>query len=891
MIQHYPYNRKFTGFALPMAIIAVAGLMLLLIGMLAVISLERKTARAFSDAARADSAVESGLAVALATLAEVASQDDSVIFRLEDPNQPTVADPDRPLGFREQFFTYGAVFSPDESDPTIGEWRGIPLFSGAFETPLGNTKIDTTDLLASLTTYIDETEILGSIGEHDQNIPRAKWVEIPPDSASNNDYTIRYAFWIEDLGGRIPGKTAATQPRAEGFDASEIDYSTIFDPASATPQIPAPLIAKRDALRTSASLRHLIDEAQAKRIEPYVHFLPAASFDEQTPVIPRGFGYPDAGQPAPDLNELVENRNIDGISGQISGNLPNFESRKGGFPASEDYLKTLAASIIDYADDDSDATIGTGYRGVDSYPFVNELFDRYEWTGGTSNTVKIEVETYVELWNPSNQSITGDVSFKNENKHEIRVPPGGTQNFDDSEDFAKPGVTIPPNGFLVLKLGTTEYEFPASSSFHPSELIFNTTTESNFALQWNGKLVDNARGGLQRTSGNLSSGFSNRKWKGNSSPALDYSIGQAGDPRASYYIDTWVYANSYDDNSNWGGRCLKQDIGNSNYNEVRLIEWPDSGTDTLPGVRSGTDARVPTETEIVLKSTGAAIAGKEFPENQPTHAPAFISNSGRFDSVAELGNIFDPAQFSDVKSAFPVGNSSSGGGFSLAIGRPEFGAFDNEGQRSAQLLDLFSVQPDIPATSTKSPRININTAPREVLRSLVAGVTLDADPATPDPALPGGDPVVIPKDTEIGDIFADFVIAQRAVFPLRGFSDLNNIRKNPATTRDPANPAHNPFFGSTAAYKAGTAPPDSWDDAGREELLRKTLNLVNFTSKKFRIVVAGEARDRNGKLKGRTAREYQYTIEPQRDPTDGSIVTDSNGKKILLITKHYEKSF
>jgi hypothetical protein len=122
------------GLALPMTIIAVAGLTLLLVGLLTVLTLERKTARSYSDAARADLAVESGLAVALATIAEVTVTDGSLVFRLEDPTSPTVTSADRPLGYREQYFTYGAVFEN-------GVWRGIPLFSGADETPM-NAAVD-----------------------------------------------------------------------------------------------------------------------------------------------------------------------------------------------------------------------------------------------------------------------------------------------------------------------------------------------------------------------------------------------------------------------------------------------------------------------------------------------------------------------------------------------------------------------------------------------------------------------------------------------------------------------------------------------------------------------------------------------------------------------------
>ena len=851
-----PIPDKRPGFALPMTVIAVAGLTLLLIGLLTVLSLERKTARSYSDAARADLAVESGLAVALASLSEIAGRDDSLVFRIEDPVEPQVPADDRPLGFREQFFTYGAVFDN-------GAWRGIPLFSGEPGTALGATRIDTTPLTTALSAYVadENTAPIGTVTEHDQNIPRAKWVEVP--SSDPDGYTFRYSYWIEDLGGRIDGRLAGSEPQDMRLSTAELDMSTIFDPAVSTGNVPASLTSKQSQLRTPASVRTVLSPEEAKRIEPYIHFHGSSSPAPAPKIIPQGFGYADAGTPAPDLNEFVENADVDGIAEQIAENLPLLENRKGGFPASEDYLKTLAASIVDYADTDNNATLGTGYRGVDSYPFVNELFDRYEWTGGTANSVRIRVETYVELWNPSNQTATGSVLFINENRHKIRVPPGATQSFTNSNPYIVPNVTVPPNGFLVLSLGSREYSFPASASFPPTELIFSTTTESNYSLRWNTRIIDRARGGLQRSDGNLKFGNSARKWKGNSSPALDYSIGQAGDPRASYYINTWVFANNYDDNTNWGGRGLKRNISNSNYNEVRITEWPDSGSNSTPGTKSNSDATRPNQVA--------------YPANQPQMAPAHISNAGRYDSLAELGNIFDPAQLTDVKSANPVGNANAGGGFTLAVGRPEFGAFDKEGQRSAQLLDIFSIQPANPATT---PRININTAPREVLRALIAGVELEADPATAG--------ATIPVEAEPGDIFADFVLAQRALYPLRGPSDLNNIRKNPAAARNPANPADSPFFGSLDAYKPGNAPPDSWDDAGREELFRKTLELVTFRSQIFRIVVAGETLDPQGRRIASARRVFHYFAEPRRDAASGEIITGLNGKPTIILSKLYE---
>ncbi len=770
MISPRKISRNLRGLALPMTIIAVAGLALLLVGLLTVLTLERKTARSYSDAARADLAVESGLAVALGTLSEIAKRDDSVVFRVEDPIQPTVTvDTDvRPLGFREQFFTYGAVYEN-------GNWRGLPLFSGSQEIGLGPDRINAAPLEAVLRNHIPETHDLGRLDEHDQNIPRAKWVDVP--ATDPKGYDMRYAFWIEDLSGRIDARHAGSEPVDRRLSTAELDMTTILEPGSSKGGVPEAMDKKRDELRTSASVRPILSAGEAKLIEPYIDYYAPDTYVLPQAVVPQGFGYPDAGKPAPDLNAFVDSKDVTGIADQIDRNLPQLKNRRGGFLATDDYVHTIAASIIDYADTDSNPTVDTdpatpSYRGVDSYPFVNELFDRYTWIGGTANSVRIKVETFVELWNPSNQGITGVVFFVNENKHEISVPPNGPQKFTDSGTFVKAGANIPANGFLVLNLGSTEYNFPASSSFPPSGLEFpRPTTESNFKLRWNGRIVDIARGGLQRTDGTLKFGDNNRKWKGNSSPALDYSIGQSGDPRSSYYVNTWVFANNYDANSNWGGRCLKRGISNTNYNKVRIQDWADSGSNSTPGTKAS-DGTLPT-----------AVA---LPANQPDLAPAFISNAGRYHSLGELGNIFDPAQLTNVNSTSPVGNASAGGGFTLAIGRPEFGAFDREGRRSAQLLDLFSIKPEISASSRVGRPVNINTAPREVLRTLVAGVDLDADPAVSN--------VLPPSVDKTGDVFADYVIAQRKVHPLRGPVGLEQHPQESCLAEKPFQPERHHFF-------------------------------------------------------------------------------------------------
>ena len=871
-------NSSMHGIALPMTLLAISALVVLLLGMLAILGIERKTTRAYSDLTRAELALESGLANALSVISDVSLGEGSLVFRMDDPQQPILTSDQRPLGYREQFFTYGAVFENDS-------WQLIPLFSNASRQTLGDRQIDAKALGKNLSEYCAGAQTLIPIHEHDQNIPRAQWITLPADSENPAESIMRFAFWIEDLSGRMDGKHLALAKRDQGTGTAEMDPSTIFNPLSSSGNMPTAMDVKRDVLRTSASLRNYLDPSSARRIEPYITYLPECRDSPQT--IPYGFGYVDAGKPAPDLNALVATGDVAKISGHIASNLPLFASRGGGFPSSEDYLKTLAASIVDYADADSDVTVGSGYRGIDSYPFVNELFDRYEWIASSDGKVSVKVETFAELWNPCQLPIAGEIRFINVNRHRINIPPAAEHEFSQV-DFPPLNVSMPPNGFLVIPLGESVHAFP-QGAFMPSQLSFKETHESNFILKWNEHVVDFARGGLQRTSGLLRAGSGERKWKGNASPAHDFSIGQFGDPRASAYINTPIIANSYDVNSNWGGRALKRAIAAAKptmpYAEVRINQWPDGGSSTLPGVRPVNDSRRPASSQI-MNSNGTPYLYGVYPANQPERAPAVISNSGCYHSLCELGNIHDPAQWTDVQSRDSTASPRAGGGFSLAIGRPEFLVFDTEGKRAAQLLDLFALTPENPPLHPFARRINLNTAPREVLRCLIAGVSLNSDPMAPD---------VTPRHAQsIGDLFADRVIAHRNQSPLRSFSDLNRLSENPWVVRDPSNPSHTPFFGNPDFFQHAPKVTDNdnpndlieWNDGGREELMRKVMNLVTFHSKTFRIVVAGEVLSKSGKRLARATREFHFTVEPERDASGCAL---PNGKP--LMTKHYEISY
>jgi hypothetical protein len=242
-------------------------------------------------------------------------------------------------------------------------------------------------------------------------------------------------------------------------------------------------------------------------------------------------------------------------------------------------------------------------------------------------------------------------------------------------------------------------------------------------------------------------------------------------------------------------------------------------------------------------------------------APAWMANRP-LQSLAEIGHIFDPAQWRDVELSSFAADARAGGGITLAIGRPEYAAFDREGRRAAQLLDLFALTPK---PQDDLPRININTASREVLRCLIAGQELSRDPQL--------GPIFPPSHQAVGDRFADAVIATRNRAPLRSISDLNLIRLHPGQMRNYNNPQADtePFFGSRLSYPNSSQPEDSWDDAGREELFQRVSSLVTFQSKTFRIVVAGQVLNQAGAVIGRKVREYVIEIAPARDE-QGAII-------------------
>ena len=216
-----------------------------------------------------------------------------------------------------------------------------------------------------------------------------------------------------------------------------------------------------------------------------------------------------------------------------------------------------------------------------------------------------------------------------------------------------------------------------------------------------------------------------------------------------------------------------------------------------------------------------------------TKAPARTSyrSDGRIYSLTELSYVYDPFQWDPFATApnststvdslwqstwknnfknFPNAVATDDGNYGSTQllsdrKRPEHKSFDQAGTRAWQLLDIFST--GNPADSSSAGaisnqistrgRINVNTASREALRTLGAGIKFANDQAIQPGTVYG------PQTSAAADAFADNVIAQRQTQPFISTSQLAALPGSAAVIAN-LTPTMEPFFGN----------PDQWPSSG-----------------------------------------------------------------------------
>lgn len=746
------HGKAAAGFTLPAVLVVVAALLILAVGILLVAGIERNTARSFGDRQRAELAARAGLEDIRGILNLEAANDDFVVLQSTLTDHVTTGSQPAP----QLFIARGSVAKGAYS------YRYIPLFS-ASSLPADNGTLAPPPVEPLVGTAASETIDFTTLPYNDK--VRASWLPIRDEK---NRTVARYAYWVEDLQSRVDAGTAGntkdggshkrygwkagdssrfaqfpapglnaedSRPGSDGRDAEPpLNQVALYalDPAAGAKDesmLDNTIIDGRKALVSPDSVLavsgivppltrgadgHLVD-AKSRAVEENLT-ASVQPYDEQALVpFANGIDNSVAGKPKLNLNSLLAKpagSAVDEMADWIKKGLPAFEERRGGFP--DNYLKTLAANAIDYADTDSEGTVSPGstsgpgaYRGLDAYPLMSEVILHIKYNGvSTRNGRKRllwQMILYTELWNHTNLRVGGiaRISYENGMKPPaIGAGVTGTR-FDDPGLMGDPvqvqptlerigsrywsaaiKVDLLPNQYKFYRAAAVTYLMdvgPSSQKLQDTFEIHEELGSSGISLMWNGKEVDRSdklvRGNSNpkkpeldyKTYVKKQSGKANIPGHGygpfNSKTPRDYK-NNMGDSRQALYLRGEAYPlsdNSYPGNVSPNRRNIRNVSIYRNalasaqalvYGRVLPSEWPDGGHD--------------------VEVSGLALDAPPVDDYDPANleiypdvttaaregdTPTFISNRGRFYSATELGRIYDPIMFtpkydndSDTKS-------------------------------------------------------------------------------------------------------------------------------------------------------------------------------------------------------------------------------------------------
>jgi len=753
-------------------------------------------------------------------------------------------------------------------------------------------------------TYLPVTNSAGKVGE------RLAYIVVDEQAKLNSLYhrgvdRDNYATNAEEVPLTTGGNTLLTPTEQNDFKTNGIATSNY-----------------------SSVLRFFSSADRARDRRQFYTYYEATNQD----VIPGG--YPDSGKPKFNLQDLATN-NVYGtnatlrseyITGIIERNLPDFKKRdpsfvEGGYATNAiKYVRRIAANIVDYVDIDSVPTVTSDGEpvGKELFPMVVAVGENFKWiskgTSTNSFTCTFKTQYYVEIWNPYTFPVTGDVKFQVQGRMSLRVGNAIERNLRNySQSFN--GVTVQPNEFKVVELPEADEDTYVSivdpDSPASGRPVWDSTSSSDitkpphpyFKFYWNSNLVDMTRqsstfvedpstSGMSMTGPSTSTGNSNRPIVGQNRWSLhfpqnpDSSDGKRRvlDPRInglSNYDWTEVVNTSYTNNASWGGRFYKTP---TNANTMDLVSSMKARDYVRANPNLGQSPTSITQTPLQAAATNATPYSLS---TDGANAPYYMStNSIR--SLGELGNIFDPAQASDAGNSAPksgpAGAFAAGGGRSLRIGQPEFSSsntnytWDVRGKRAMELLDLFSVNPV--SASTGYPefkgRININTAPPEVLQALFYNIKIKSDEYY------GTNTAIISTmDESKSKILADAIVADRK--NNGHYTKLSDFYRIFSLT----NASGIPVWNRAAAYTpnlgngASDSPPEVMDRA-REEMFAKMVNLVDTQSRVFRVYAVGQALGPTGKVMSRSNLECLVVIQSVRN---------SSGVNMLVPQIVYEKFY
>src|SRR5437868_7553394 len=253
--------RRERGFSLIVALIMVALMAVIAVGVFAAVSLERVTATSYSSRYQADLAAQNALQAAAKTLLAtpdgtnpITGKDTFLVVRADGPAEngitPSYYYLAQPAPNPGSSITYYPLFS-SSTDPNTPDIQTGTIVLDAFDPraahapfvppPAAPANSNSTDQGAAWNA--SGTQRLPGLYSWQQPAapsgPSVKWVEMrdpqdtAPAPAHNLPYT-RYAYWVEDLDGYLDASQVGGQTRTNGTSPGEIAMFTVFDPADQT---------------------------------------------------------------------------------------------------------------------------------------------------------------------------------------------------------------------------------------------------------------------------------------------------------------------------------------------------------------------------------------------------------------------------------------------------------------------------------------------------------------------------------------------------------------------------------------------------------------------------------------------------------------------------------
>ena len=930
MKPHFAHHPRKRGVALVTTVIVVAVLAVVAVAFMQSTTTDRLSARSVANYTRARLAADAGLAVAEATLARAMTNDTFIV----------VANTNRQLfvgnGTNSTNFSYTPAFS---TSPNLASavapivTGGIPTTNVAGGILFTNQMSGGLSITSPAVSWVFLTNAAGQT-----NACFAYWVE---DLGGKLDLALVGATSAGDI---------TNARRLTGTNPAEIALWSFFNPSSASDAGNAnatALTAARSNLLTTATARLVNSSVTTNMLADFAVNL---RHDTNEPeVIPFGFGYADAGKAKYNLNTNTNAAGAARLADAIRRNLPNFGNRSGAMDPTA-YVNSIAASIVDYADTNdipiADDPNNPTYFGIENIPWPNELFDRIRFTKYLPGSARIQIQLkdFVEVWNMGNKEIAAGSSIYISNNYDLvltftnpLIPNtsgpgvGFEQKLKDLQNRDMGNTTnwamyraftvtapIPPNGYAVLDAdpdlndgfrhrsltavvtnadwvayAKEKTNAVAAAAWQVTVTTNNDKPNLSFKARFGGQVVQQSKGGRWPNYLNPANdppvmegggefifgnpvGFASQT-KGWSSGGVPLHSG--GDPRAQYFLSDPLRSQAYFNTRGYASP------GGRNWERANLATYPES--EVQPG-KYWPDGGHATSTDRGQNPTSYTDSPMSFSNTPATNNwVMFRNDTGSYSNILELGNIYDPMQWSDQSgstvarqpglwvnlTAAATPDARFGGRNTLRVGRWEFSKFNTNGQRASQLLDLFAASTNAPGPggvvqAKVVGKINLNTAGTNALRALVAGVYQSADPGL----TPNGTNTML--STKAVRDFINAVTNFRSQQPFFSTAQLATLTTNITSATWPASSV----FGNASLLSV-----TEWNDRAAENWFAKVYPLSTVRSRNFMVHVVGQALQTNGTTVLSTARKsYQICMEPVRATSGSSAGFTTNNIPRLL---------